>query len=93
MLAARIPTVKAIWHATGEAQAFDLIADPEELSPGALPEALAEAPEAHRVRIAAMASHRRDLPRVRHDLDPDPALTALGYQAPAEPTALPPWLP
>jgi len=93
LLAARTPAVKAIWHATGEAHSFDLITDPGELAPGPLPGSLVEAPEAYRALTAAMAGRHRELPRVRHGLDPDPLLTALGYQTPAVPAAPPPWLP
>ncbi|MFH1466227.1 MAG: sulfatase [Pseudomonadota bacterium] len=92
LFAARTPAWKAVWSVDGAPQAYDLAADPGEVSPQPVPEALREAPEAHSTLVAAMAGVHRALPQRPPPMDVAPMLGALGYLA-TDRTDPPAWLP
>jgi arylsulfatase A-like enzyme len=85
LLAARRPDTKVIWDEQGQGQAFDLQADPDELSAGPVPEAWQDAPARYQAIIDDMAPHRQERQTRILPMDPEEIerLRALGYLPPS----------
>lgn len=82
LFAARTPNAKAIWGPDGAGMAFDLVADPNEQSPGGVPELLRSAPRRYSSIIQALSPYIANAPQHQKrpvDRKTSAQLESLGY--------------